>query len=725
MTEILTGNGIFHLRNDRISYVLQNLDDEFLMHVYFGPRLRDVKSSLLSRFRVTRADKGPATHNECLPDAIAQEYPTFGYGDLREGALQVVAPDGTRVVAPQFRSFETMDGKPGIEGLPFTFDAKGECKTLKLKLADDVIGLECDLYYSIFDDCDVVARHAVVRNVGGGRLVLERAMSASVDFHTADYNLLTLSGAWSRERRMDVRPLRQGEQSVSSARGASSLQSSPFLALMDKNATETSGEVIGFALVYSGNFYAGVTVDQFQKARTMIGVNPFDFAWQLEPGDSFATPEAVLCYSADGLGGMSRSFHTLCKSHLARGKYAQARRPYLINNWEATYFNFDEEKLLSIAAKAAELGVELFVLDDGWFGKRDNDDCSLGDWVEDRQKLPGGLEQLSRKIHALGLQFGLWFEPEMVSPNSDLYRAHPDWCIHVNGRERLVQRHQLVLDLSRPEVCDYIYHAVADVLSRAPIDYVKWDMNRNFSPIGSGALPAERQREMPHRYMLGLYGVLEKLVNQFPDVLFESCASGGGRFDMGMMYYMPQAWCSDNTDAATRCYIQHGTSLVFPPCMMGAHVSAVPSHQTGRVTHLQSRADVAAGGTFGYELDVTKLPESEQEEIRQQLKRVKTVRDTLMYGDEYRLRSPYDTNYTAWMLVSADKREAVVTCVKMSAESNVLLDALKLRGLDPNATYRVEETGERFGGDELMNLGLTMDYPHYDYASLSFILRAE
>ncbi len=722
MAGITVNNGVYHLHNDRISYIFRVVGGTFPMHVYFGARLRQPGDTL--RRWVYCGEEGVSRH-ENIPEALPQEYPTFGSGDLRSPALQITAADGLRSVCLSYRAHEIIEGKPGIAGLPASFDRSGACRTLRLTMADELIGLTCDLYYTIFDDCDIVARHTELRNAGDQPLTIERAMSAAVDFDRDDYTLLTLSGAWLRERYIDARPLVPGEQSVSSARGASSLQSSPFMALLDKGATEDTGAAIGFALVYSGNFYAGVSVDPNRQSRAMIGLNPFDFAWRLEPGEAFATPEAVLSWSGAGLNGMSAQFHALFKRHLTRGRYAEARRPYLLNNWEATYFGFDEDKIVTLAAKAAEIGVELFVLDDGWFGRRDSDNCSLGDWIENRRKLPNGLEGLSQRVHALGLQFGLWFEPEMISPDSDLYRAHPDWCIHIPGREQLEQRHQLVLDLSRADVCEYVYRSVADVLARAGVDYVKWDMNRNFSQIGSALLPPERQKELPHRYILGLYGVMERLVSEFPNVLFESCASGGGRFDLGMFYYMPQAWCSDNTDAISRCFTQYGTSLVFPPCAIGAHVSAVPSHQTGRVTTLKARSDVAMGGTFGYELDVTKLPESELAEMRAQLMRVKSVRDTLMYGDFYRLRSPFTTNFAAWMVVSADRREAVVTCVRLRAEARFHHESLLLRGLDPTLTYRVEETGERMGGDALMAMGLILDFEQGDAASASYILRAE
>ena len=564
MAEIIVEGGRFHLRNARMSYIFRVVNGTFLIHEHFGDRLTGVRGNLLRRY----ADVPEAAfdRHEFRLDRIPQEAPTFGYSDLREGMLSVRGEDGVDALALDYRDYAVLPGKPPLEGLPSAYDETGACKTLRVTLLDNRLHLQCDLFYTVFDDCDVIARHVALRNIGAQPLRIGRALSACVDFPTDRLDLLTLSGAWARERRMDWRALRQGMQGVASARGASSAQSNPFMALAEKGTDETHGRVYAFALVYSGNFRAEATVDQYGQTRAMIGLNDAGFAWLLEPGQTFVTPEAILCYAPDGLDGMSRSLHTLCRRHIARGRYRDAERPILLNNWEATYFDFDEAKLLSIARKASEIGIELFVLDDGWFGHRDADDSSLGDWVENRRKLPGGLERLGEAVHGMGLGFGLWFEPEMVSEDSALFRAHPDWCLHVPGLERLTGRRQLVLDLSRADVCDYIFDAVADVLARVRIDYVKWDMNRNFSPAGSAALPPERQPEVAHRYMLGLYSVLERLTAAFPEMLFESCASGGGRFDLGMLCYMPQTWCSDNTDAHDRCLIQYGTSLIFPPC---------------------------------------------------------------------------------------------------------------------------------------------------------------
>jgi len=495
------------------------------------------------------------------------------------------------------------------------------------------------------------------------------------------------------------------------------------MALLAKDATEDYGEVYGFSLVYSGSFLAQAEVDQYGIARVGIGLQPFNFQWLLEPGESFQAPEAVLVRSSQGLGGLSRTYHRLYRTRLCRGEFRDRKRPILINNWEATYFNFNADKIKEIAYAGKELGLELFVLDDGWFGKRDNDDSSLGDWVEDRRKLPEGLGKLGKDITAMGMEFGLWFEPEMVSPESDLYRKHPDWCLHVPGHKRSLARQQLVLDLSRKDVCDYIVESVSSVLSSAPITYVKWDMNRNMTEIGSALLPPERQRETGHRYILGLYDVMERIVSSFPHILFESCSGGGGRFDPGMLYYMPQTWTSDDTDAVERLKIQYGTSIVYPASSMGAHVSAVPNHQVHRSTPLETRGHVAMSGNFGYELDLTKLSEEEREDIRKQVTEYKELRMLIQYGDFYRLLSPFEGNETAWMFVSDDKKEAFATYFRVLAEPNPPLRRLRLKGLDPVKSYRLQHNGEVYRGDELMYFGLSLPQREGDFRSLLFILK--
>ena len=720
MVEIRVEKQFIHLRNAQISYCIYLTESGFPVHLYFGKRIEQINPVTVFRRYGIPLDGNFSLHG-CILDRVPLEYPAFGLGDMREGTIAVRRQDGTATCDLRYVSARIEDGKPSIPGLPATFGSNA--KTLLLELRDDLLDLRVTLSYSVFDDCGAIIRSAKLYNAGNETITVERALSFGIDLPDTDYDVITLSGMACRERDLIRRPLTWGQTRVSSLRGASSAQNSPFLVLTRHNTAEDQGEVIAAALVYSGNFTAEVLADSRDNTRFMMGINPTDFAWKLDPGAEFHTPEAVIVYSDSGLGGMSHQFHTICADHLVRGQYAHGRRPILLNSWESTSFWFDEEKLLRIAEGAADAGIELFVLDDGWFGKRNDDNCSLGDWVVNQEKLPSGLSGLADKINDMGMKFGLWFEPEMVSPDSDLYRAHPDWCIHVAGREPVQSRNQLILDLSRQDVCQYIYDSVSSILDSAKIEYVKWDMNRNFSNIGSDTLPADRQRELPHRYMLGLYAILEKLVSRFPNVLFESCASGGGRFDMGMLYYMPQTWCSDNTDALSRCRIQYTTSFVFPPATMTCHVSTVPNYQTGRITPLKTRANVAISGNFGYELDLAWLSEEELQSVQEQIIRAKSLQNTLLYGDFYRLLSPYEGNETAWITVSKDRNEAVFLFVRDHALAETLPMIVRLRGLDEKKKYQVEETGEIYWGSELMSLGIAVSLEKCDAASISWTLR--
>ena len=704
------------------SYVLRVDESGRLYHLYWGKKLENPDGDVLF-WGVQRCGFSPV-HVESSGlslDTLPMEYPTYGNTDLRSPAFLVQSENGARITDLRYVSHRVVDGKPPLPGLPATYmESECEGQTLEIVMEDTLLHLSVTLSYSVFERENVLARSVFFRNDGTESLRLLRVLSASVDFSDTEYDMVHLSGAWARERHVVRSALRSGVQSVESRRGASSHGQNPFVALARKDTVEERGEVYGFSLVYSGNFLAQAEVSEYGTTRVSIGVNPFDFSWVLAPAECFQTPEAVLVYSDEGLGGMSRTYHRLYSGRLCRGRFRDQARPILINNWEGTYFDFDEKKILDIARAGKELGVELFVLDDGWFGKRNNDDCSLGDWVENKEKLPEGLEGLSRKINALGMEFGLWFEPEMVSPDSDLYRAHPDWCIHVPDRHRSQSRNQLILDLSRQDVCDYIIDAVSSVLRRANITYVKWDMNRNMSEMGSALLPPERQEELAHRYMLGLYHVLEKITSAFPHVLFESCSGGGGRFDPGMLFYMPQTWTSDDSDAIERLKIQHGTSYVYPVSSMGAHVSAVPNHQVGRVTPLATRGTVAMFGNFGYELDLSLLSETEKEEIRVQIALYKRLREFVQFGDFYRLLSPFEGDQTAWQSVSRDGSKSFVAHITTLCEPNSSLQRLRLAGLEPDSLYQVEEDdGSVYSlrGDQLMFSGLRVTQARGDFES--------
>jgi len=717
----------FHLKAGGASYVLHVVRGKHLASAHWGAPLRAWSGTNAPRFVDRSFSPNPAGEPDRTfsLDVLRREYPGYGRGDFRSPAFEVQAADGSTAVDLLYTGYEVCPGKQALEGLPASHAAEpGAAETLRIFLEDPLTGLKADLSYTVFRDFPMVTRSVRFTNAGAQTLTLGRALSLSLDLEGEGLRWLQLSGAHIKERHPIVKDLKDGTVSIESRRGASSHQQNPFFAVLRPGADEDHGEVYGFNLVYSGNFLAQAEVDQFGITRIQSGINPFDFAWKLAPGESFQTPEGLMAWSDQGLGGLSRTLHRFTLTHLLRGPHVRRQRPILINNWEATYFTFDQKKLVSIAEAAAPLGVELFVLDDGWFGRRDNDLSSLGDWSVDGRKLPDGLGALADKVHATGMQFGLWFEPEMVSPDSELYRAHPDWCLHVAGRSRSESRNQLVLDLSRPEVCDHLIRSVSAVLDSGKVDYVKWDMNRHMTEVGSAGRGADRQRETAHRYLLGLYHVLETITSAYPEVLFESCSGGGGRFDPGMLAYMPQVWTSDNTDAVCRLEIQWGTSLAYPPVAMGSHVSAVPNHQVHRITPLATRADVAMAGNFGYELDPLKFTPAEAQEVAQTNAWYKAHRALLQFGDFYRLKSPFDGLSAAWMTVATDKTSAVVFYYQILAQPNAPQVVLRARGLDPEVVYTVEGGGisGRWPGDELMAVGLRLPDLRGDFQSLRLSL---
>ena len=701
-------NSLVHIKSKNTSYIFKIIETGHLINLYWGRKIKSNKIDYLIKKRQCGSFLADLDNIECLHmEALTQEYPSYGNPDLRSPAIQIKLSNGTTVTDFRYESHEIYKGKRNLKGLPATYvENEDEAETIEITLKDKLANLRVILTYTVFENYDAITRSCKVINDSNEEVDILRILSTSVDFRHSDFDLIQLSGSWARERHIVRTPLRSGTQCVESRRGASSHAQNPFIALISNGGDEDNGEVYGFNLIYSGNFLANVEVDMHGQARAQIGINPFDFTWNLESGQEFQAPEVVMVYSPNGLTGMSHIYHDLYRERLCRGIYRDKDRPILINNWEATYFDFNSEKIKEIAKDSSELGIELFVLDDGWFGKRDNDDCSLGDWFVNEEKIQGGLNSLATSINEMGMQFGLWFEPEMISPNSILYKEHPDWCIHIDGRLRSEARRQLILDLSRDEVCDAVIEMLTDILKSAPISYVKWDMNRNMTEIGSAAWPAKKQKEVAHRYMLGLYRILETITTSFPNILFESCSGGGGRFDGGMLYYMPQTWTSDDTDAIERLKIQEGTSLVYPTSSMGSHVSAVPNHQVHRITPLHTRGVVAMAGSFGYELDVTKMSDEEKKEVKSQVEFYKKIRHTVQFGDLYRLISVFDSNESAWMNLDKDGMSAVVSYVKKYCEPNVLPKRLKIKALDKEALYEVVETGEVFGGDELMYIGL-------------------
>lgn len=586
-------NNKFHLFNNEISYIMEVSRQGDLLHLYFGARVdaEDINSSVRGYSFACYADERDVEYSL---SALPQEYPAAGASDFRSPAYEMETDKGLHTPELKYKSHKIMKGKPPVNGLPAVYvENDSEAQTLVITTADKVHGIEVKLYYTVFEQFNAICRHSEITNIANSYMYLNSAQSVSLDFPAGEYEYIHLEGAWAREKHIDRNRVHKGMQGFESRRGASGHVENPFLMFFDKGADEAYGNVYGISLVYSGNHRFLVEQEMCETVRVQAGINPFQFRFKLGMGESFVTPEAVMVYSGDGFAKMSNTFHKLYRTRLCRGKWRDKERPILINNWEGTYFDFTKEKLLAIADAASEIGIELFVLDDGWFGKRDNDNCSLGDWYENKEKLGGTLSELAAEMNQRGLKFGLWFEPEMISPDSDLYREHPDWAISVPNVEPHLGRHQLILDYTRAEVRDYIVERITEILDNANIEYVKWDMNRNMSDVYSLHLDAERQGEFYHRYILGLYDVLDRITSAFPDILFEGCSGGGGRNDPGMLYYMPQNWTSDDTDATERLYIQYGGSMVYPASTVGAHVSAVPNHQTGRISSLSMRGTVA------------------------------------------------------------------------------------------------------------------------------------
>ncbi|MGL5622086.1 alpha-galactosidase [Cetobacterium sp.] len=713
----------FHLYNENISYILKVLDDGTLGHLYFGKKIKH-RDSYQHLVQFTSAEV-PVTPNALddkrgfCKDILLQEYPSYGNGDYREPAIVVLQENGSRITDFTYHSYEIVEGKENLKNLPNTYvENSNEAKTLKIYLKDELIGATLTLSYTIFRDYDVITRNAHIKNESDEKLVLERFLSASLDFKEPDFQIVHLSGAWSRERHVEISEINQNKFVIDSKRGTSSVNSNPFIALKRKETTEFSGEVYGFNLVYSGNHIEMVEKNQYDKLRVSMGMNPFNFNWTLLKGDEFQSPEVVMSYSNTGMNGLSLNYHRLYRERLARGVWRDKVRPVLLNNWEATYFDFNEEKILDIAKKAKELGVELFVLDDGWFGARNHDKAGLGDWWSNLEKIPSGVEGLSKKVEEMGIKFGLWFEPEMVNKDSELYRNHPNWILRAPNRKNTPSRNQHTLDLGREDVREYLYEKISKILRESKISYVKWDMNRPMTEVWSEVIDSTKQGEVFHRYILGLYELLEKLTTEFPEVLFESCASGGNRFDPGMLYYMPQTWTSDDTDAVERIKIQYGTSLCYPVVSMGAHVSAVPNHQTNRITPIKTRGNVAIFGAFGYELDLNKITDEEKEIVKKQIEFFKENRELIQFGDFYRLVSPFEKklNDAAWMVVSKDKKEALVAKYKILSVPNAGYESLLLSGLNEDYLYSVESLqvqGESYYGDELHSSGLIFKEPSF------------
>lgn len=697
---------IFKLDTATSTYVIEIFEQGYLLCPYYGAKIPDVNfdgymfREYFASFSPSNASVEDRTFSA---DVFPLEYSGFGVGDFRKSAVAIRNADGNSCTDFRYVSHKIYSGKPALSGLPATYaNSDDECETLEITTRDNTTGAFAVLMYTVFEKYGAMTRAVRIVNDSERPMEIERVYSASVSLNSMDFDFLHLYGRHNAERNMARSPLEHGHMSVSSARGSSSHYHNPFAALVRHGADENQGEVYGFNLVYSGNFDITADVDYYECTRVNIGINPDGFGWRLEAGEEFQSPEAVLVFTNEGLGEMSRIFHRLYRNNLIRGRWKTEKRPLLINSWEAAYFNFDTDKLVSFAERAKEVGIEMLVMDDGWFGVRNSDNCSLGDWYVNEDKLPGGLGVLIDRVNALGLKFGIWYEPEMISPDSDLYRAHPDWCLHVPNRDCSIARHQYVIDMSREDVRENIFGQMRDVLSKYKIDYVKWDFNRNISEAGSALLPTERGKEIFHRFVLGTYEVMERLNREFPDLLIENCSGGGGRFDPAMLYYSPQIWASDNTDALERIAIQFGTSLCYPASTMGAHVSM--SRRTG----FETKGNVAMWGTFGYELDPNRLTEKDVELVKKQVADYHRYYDLTHYGDLYRIVDPWDNSYyAAWELVSEDKDEMLFTLVNMRYY-HCRKRIIRFRGLDESKTYRVEETGKEYSGAFLMNAGLNL-----------------
>jgi alpha-galactosidase len=675
--------------------------------IYFGRRIHDKEdmSYVVNRFGMPNVTVDPDTESYSM-ELNRQEYPCPGTTDFGTHAYEVETANGSRISSYVYRDHKIFKGKTGLKGLPAVYADEDEAMTLEVYLEDEVAGMTLTLSYTIFDKYPVITRHAVFENKGNTPVKLIKALSACIDLPDQDYEWMQFSGAWARERIPEVKKISVGSVSIESKRGASSANQNPFVIVKRPGTDDFTGEAIGLSFVYSGNFIAQAECNAFGRLRLLMGINPYRFTWVLKQGEAFETPEVVIARTDNGLNELSQTYHELYNNNLVRGRWKNTERPILINNWEATFMDFDEERILEIAKKARDAGVELFVLDDGWFGERNDDTAGLGDWTENTKKLPQGMAGLARKVNALGMKFGFWIEPEMVNPDSSLYRRHPEWVLSTPGRKSSLGRHQLVLDFSREEVVDYIYGMLKKVITGAHISYIKWDMNRSLTEVYSAQLSAEEQGMVYHKYVMGVYSLYERLRNDFPEILFESCSSGGNRYDAGMLYYAPQAWCSDNTDAIDRVMIQYGTSFGYPISSIGAHVSASPNQQTGRVTSISTRANVAYFGTFGYELDLNHISDEEFEEVKEQIKFMKENRRLLQFGTFYRLRSPFEKDQAAWMVVSKDKKKAIFGFYCMRSNVNQLPGFIKLAGLKDDYRYTVR--GEEYYGDELMNLGLSL-----------------
>lgn len=705
---------IFTLHTKHSTYQMQVDSLGYLLHLYYG-----AKNNGSMEYVLTYADRGfsgnPYAAGEDRTyslDALPQEFPTLGTGDYRNIALNIKGDNGVEGVNLLYKRHEIRKGKYVLNGLPAVWAKEEEAQTLEIVLADEAAQVEVHLLYGVLEDVDVITRSVVIKNIGTGSVTIEKASAACLDFVSGDYDVLRFYGRHAMERNLERTPLGHGTICFGSRRGTSSHQYNPAVILAEHGATEDSGACYGMLMVYSGNFLCEAEKDQYEQTRLLMGLNDELFSYPLAAGETFTVPEVILSYSANGLSELSQQYHKCIRDHVCRSKYVHESRPVLINSWEAAYFDFTGDTIVDLAKEAASLGIDMVVMDDGWFGKRDDDNSSLGDWYVNEKKLGGSLSELIRRVHEQGVKFGIWIEPEMVNEDSDLYRAHPDWAIQISGRKPIRSRNQLLLDFSRKEVRDQVFEQICAVLDQGEIDYVKWDMNRSMADVYAGNLTYD--------YVLGVYDFMERLTSRYPDLLLEGCSGGGGRFDAGMLYYSPQIWCSDNTDAINRTRIQYGTSFFYPVSAVGAHVSAVPNHQTGRVTNLNTRGVTAMAGTFGYELNPALLSEEEKQTIREQIQTYKKYERLINEGTYWRLSNPFEDEVSAWMSVSREQDRALVSVVRLVSEANPATVYIRLRGLKPDAVYLEENSGKQYFGAALMAAGIPLPAFTHEYEAYQF-----
>lgn len=706
----------FSLHTKNTTYQMMVDKYGYLLHLYYGE-----KNSGCMDYMLVYADRGfsgnpyvAGDDRTYSLDTLPQEYPTLGTGDYRNYALNIENADGSQSCDLTFSRYEIRKGKYSLKGLPAVWADDNQADTLEIVLTDRVSKMEVSLLYGVLAEEDIITRSAIIRNVGEDPVIIKKAAGACLDFLTGDFDVLKFYGKHAMERNVERAHVGHGTVSFGSRRGTSSHQYNPAVILADKNTTEDFGICYGMLFVYSGNFLCEVEKDQVNQTRMLMGLNDEIFSYPLGIKEEFTVPEVILSYSRNGFSELSHRYHSCIRNHVCRGKYVNAARPVLINSWEAAYFDFNGETIVNLAKEAADLGIDLVVMDDGWFGKRNDDNSSLGDWYVNEEKLGCTLAELIGNINDLGVKFGIWIEPEMVNEDSNLYREHPDWAIQIEGRNPIRSRNQLLLDFSRKEVRDYIFEQICGIMDQGNIEYIKWDMNRSMADVYAG--------NVTYDYVLGVYDFLERLTSKYPEILLEGCSGGGGRFDAGMMYYSPQIWCSDNTDAINRTKIQYGSSFFYPVCVVGSHVSAVPNHQTGRITSLNTRGITAMAGTFGYEMNPALLGAEEKALIREQIRTYKKYEALICQGDYYRLSNPFVDEYSAWMFVAEDQKQALVNVVRLDVQGNMEATYMKLRGLNKEAFYIDDSTGAVYSGAALMEAGLPLPFPKAEYEAYQIAL---